>query len=136
MRRRDFIAGLGVAALPILLPVGVWAQQVDRVRRVGFLGANSPLLQSQWTTAFVERLRELGWTEGRNLVVEYRWAEGRFTRSPELVAELVRLNVDVIVTHATANVVAAKQARKPRAGPKIFRGPRQRQSDCAEQRGS
>jgi putative tryptophan/tyrosine transport system substrate-binding protein len=110
MRRRDFIAGLGAAASLPLSPVGVLAQQIDRVRRVGFLGANSPALQSQWTTAFVKRLHELGWIEGRNLVVEYRWAEGRFSRSPELVTELVRLNVDVIVTHATANVIAAKRA--------------------------
>jgi putative tryptophan/tyrosine transport system substrate-binding protein len=110
MRRREFIAGLKVAASLTLLPIGALAQPIDRVRRVGFLGANSPALQSQWTTAFVKRLHELGWSEGRNLVIEYRWAEGRFGRSPELVAEFVRMNVDVIVTHATANVIAAKQA--------------------------
>jgi len=65
---------------------------------------------SQWTAAFVQRLRELGWTEGRNLAIEYRWAEGRLDRSPALIAELVKLKVDVIVTHATLNVIAAKQA--------------------------
>jgi putative ABC transport system substrate-binding protein len=106
VRRREFIAGLGAVAWSST----AYAQLSDRVRRVGFLGANSPLLQSEWTAAFVGHLRELGWTEGRNLVVEYRWAEGRFVRSPELAAELVRLKVDVIVTHSTANVIAAKQA--------------------------
>jgi putative ABC transport system substrate-binding protein len=58
----------------------------------------------------VQRLRELGWFEGRNLAIEYRWAEGRFDRSPDILAEFVRLKVDVIVTHGTPNVVAAKQA--------------------------
>jgi len=58
----------------------------------------------------VQRLRELGWIEGRNVAIEYRWAEGRFDRSPEIIAEFIRLKVDVIVTHGTANVVAAKQA--------------------------
>jgi putative tryptophan/tyrosine transport system substrate-binding protein len=110
MNRRGFIAGVGTSALLGSLPVAGWAQRADGVRRIGFLGANSPSLQSQWTAAFVGRLRELGWSEGSNLVVEYRWAEGRFTRSPELAAELVRSKVDVIVTHATANVIAAKQA--------------------------
>jgi putative ABC transport system substrate-binding protein len=73
------------------------------------LGANSAALQSQWTAAFVQRLRELGWIEGRTIAIEYRWAEGRFDRSPALVAELIQRKVDVIVTHATANVVAAMQ---------------------------
>ena len=57
----------------------------------------------------MQRLRELGWTEGRNVAIEYRWAETQFERSPELIAEFVRLKVDVIVTHGTANVIAAKQ---------------------------
>jgi putative ABC transport system substrate-binding protein len=107
VRRRDFITLLGAA--------GAWslaarAQQPGKLPTIGFLGANSPSVQSQWTAAFVQRLRELGWTEGRNVAIEYRWAEGRFDRSPALAAEFVRLKVDVIVTHATANVVAAKQA--------------------------
>ena len=111
MWRREFIVGLGgVAAASTFWPFAVRAQQPGKLPTVGFLGANSPLVQSQWTAAFVQRLRELGWTEGRNVAIEYRWAEGRFDRSPELVTEFVRLKVDVIVTHATANVVAAKQA--------------------------
>ena len=66
----------------------------------------------------MQRLHELGWTEGHNLSIEYRWAEGRFDSSPAIIAEFVRLKVDVIVTHATANVVAAKQATS--AIPIIF----------------
>jgi len=112
MRRREFITLLGGAAVvsPIIRPFGAHAQQSGKSPTIGFLGANSPAVQSQWTDAFVQRLRELGWTEGRNLAIEYRWAQGRFERSPELAAELVRLKVDIIVTHATANVIAAKQA--------------------------
>jgi len=105
MRRRDFITLLGGAAA---WPLVARAQQPGKT--IGFLGANSPSLQSQWTAAFVQRLRELGWIEGRNVAIEYRWTEGRFDRSPALVAELVQRKVDVIVTHATPNVVAAMQA--------------------------
>jgi len=106
MKRRDFITLVGGAAA---WPLAAGAQQA-KLPTIGFLGANSPSLQSQWTAAFVQRLRELGWIEGRNLAIEYRWAEGRFDRSPALAAELVQRKVDVIVTHATANVVAAMQA--------------------------
>jgi len=107
IRRREFITLLGGAAAA--WPLAARAQQA-KLPTIGFLGANSPSLQSQWTAAFVQRLRELGWIEGRNLAIEYRWAEGRFDRSPALAAELVQRKVDVIVTHATANVVAAMQA--------------------------
>jgi ABC-type uncharacterized transport system substrate-binding protein len=107
MKRREFITLLGGAAA---WPLAARAQQRGRVPTIGFLGGNAPSTQSQWTAAFVQRLRELGWVEGRNLTIEYRWAEGRFDRSPEILAEFVRLTVDVIVTHGTPNVVAAKQA--------------------------
>jgi putative ABC transport system substrate-binding protein len=112
MQRRDFITLMGGATALAVSPLAAHAQKAGKLRTVGFLGANSPATQSQWTAAFVQRLRELGWTEGRNLAIEYRWAEGRFDRSPAFVAEFVRLKVDVIVTHATANVVAAKQATR------------------------
>jgi putative ABC transport system substrate-binding protein len=104
--RRAFITLLGGAAAA--WPLVARAQQPRKL--IGFLDANAPAAMAQWTTAFVQRLRELGWIEGRNLAIEYRWAEGRRERSPELIAELLRLNVDVIVTHATVNVLAAKQA--------------------------
>jgi putative ABC transport system substrate-binding protein len=107
MRRRDFIAGM--TGLSAAWPLGARAQQPGRRPVIGFLGANSPSVQGQWTAAFVQRLHELGWTEGRNVAIEYRWAETRFERAPDFIAEFVRLKVDVIVTHATANVLAAKR---------------------------
>jgi ABC-type uncharacterized transport system substrate-binding protein len=84
-------------------------QQAGKQPTIGFLGANTSSVQSRWTAAFTQRLRELGWIEGRNVAIEYRWAETRFERSPEIIAEFVRLKVDVIVTHATENILAAKQ---------------------------
>jgi putative ABC transport system substrate-binding protein len=73
------------------------------------LGTNTPSAQERWTGAFIQRLRELGWIEGRTVAIEYRWAEGRTERFAELATELVRLKVDVIVTLGSA-VPAAKQA--------------------------
>jgi putative ABC transport system substrate-binding protein len=111
MRRRTFITLLGGAAASRLVwPLAARAQQPAKLPTIGFLGANTASAQSQWTATFVQRLRELGWIEGRNIAIEYRWAEGRTERSAELAAELVRLKVDVIVTNGTASVVAAKQA--------------------------
>jgi ABC-type uncharacterized transport system substrate-binding protein len=107
LKRREVITLLGVTAA---WPLAARAQERGRLPTIGFLGANSPSVQSRWLAAFVQRLRELGWSEGRNVAIEYRWAETRFERSPSLVAEFVRLKVDVIVTHATANILAAKQA--------------------------
>src|SRR5262249_17451616 len=83
--------------------------QQPKLPTIGFLGVTTASAQSQWTTAFVQRLRELGWVEDRSIAIEYRWAEGRNERFAEIAAEFVRLKVDVIVTQAVA-VVAAKQA--------------------------
>jgi putative ABC transport system substrate-binding protein len=105
MKRRDFITLLGGAAA--VWPLAASAQQ-GKLPTVGFLGASAPAAWSHWTAAFVQRLRELGWIEGRTLAIEYRWAEGRSERYTEIAAEFVRLKVDVIVTVASA-VVAAKQ---------------------------
>jgi putative ABC transport system substrate-binding protein len=80
------------------------------VATIGLLGTGSAAAQSQWTAAFVQRLRELGWVEGNNLAIEYRWAAGHTERLSELASELVRLKVDVIVTHNTPGPLAAKQA--------------------------
>ena len=74
------------------------------------MGPTTPSVESQRVAAFVQRLRELGWIEGRNVAIEYRWAEGRSERFTEIAAEFVRLKVDVIVTYATPPVIAAKQA--------------------------
>jgi putative tryptophan/tyrosine transport system substrate-binding protein len=106
VKRREFVSLLGGT---VAWPLAAQAQS-GKMPTIGYLGANTPAAMSQWTAAFVQRLRELGWIEGRNVAIEYRWAEGRLDRSPELIAELVRLKVDVIVTHATVNVLAAKRA--------------------------
>jgi putative ABC transport system substrate-binding protein len=105
VQRRKFVAALGGAAA---WPFTARAQKV-KLPTIGFLGGATSSAQARWTAAFVQRLRELGWIEGQTVTIEYRWAEGRFERSPEIFAEFVRLKVDIIVTHATANVLAAKQ---------------------------
>ena len=107
MQRRQFITLVGGAAA---WPIAVRAQQPAKLPTIGFLGATTSSVQSQWTAAFVQRLRELGWIEGRTIAIEYRWAEGRSERAAEIAAEFVRLKVDVIVTSGTATVVALKQA--------------------------
>ena len=106
MTRREFVAGF-VAA--IIWPWAGRAQQPAKVRTVGLLGASSPDTAGPWIAAFVGRLGELGWTEGKNVVIEYRWAEARNERYSEIAAELTSRNVDVIVTWASAPVLAAKR---------------------------
>ena len=88
MRRREFITLLGGTA-------ATWSLATAA---------------SQWAAAFVQRLRELGWIEGRTVAIDYRWAEGRTERLSEIAAEFVRLNVNVIFTYGTQSVIAAKQA--------------------------
>jgi putative tryptophan/tyrosine transport system substrate-binding protein len=107
MRRREFIAVLGGAAA---WPLAARAQQAARILTIGYLGPATPVVESQRVAAFVQRLRELGWSEGRNLAIEYRWAEGRSERLSEIAAEFVQIKVDAIVTYATPSVIAAKQA--------------------------
>ena len=97
MKRREFITLLGGAAAA--WPLAARAQQPGKLPTIGFLGASTPSAQSQWVAAFVQRLRELGWIEGRTVAIEYRWAEGRTERFAEIAAEFVRLKVDVIVTY-------------------------------------
>lgn len=77
---------------------------------IGFMGGSSAAIQGAWAAAFAQRLRELGWIEGRTVTIEYRWVEGRSERIAEIVNEFVRLKVDVIVTHSNPLVLAAKQA--------------------------
>ena len=86
------------------------SQRPQKVPTIGFLGSLSQSAQSTWTAAFVQRMREHGWIEGRTVAIEYRWAEGRRERFAEIAAEFVRLNVDVIVTAGTDAVIAAKKA--------------------------
>jgi putative ABC transport system substrate-binding protein len=108
VRRREFITMLGGAAAAWSLAAR--AQQSGKVPTIGFLGQSTRSATSEWTTAFVQRLRELGWIDGRNLAIEYRWGEGLNERFAQIAAEFVRLKVDVIVTGATPPTIAAKQA--------------------------
>jgi putative ABC transport system substrate-binding protein len=107
MKRREFITLLGSAAAA--WPLVVHAQQSAKLPTIGFLGGTTASTMTQWTDAFVQRLRELGWVEGRTVAIEFRWAEGRSERYTEIASEFVHLKVDVIVTVGAA-VVAAKQA--------------------------
>jgi putative ABC transport system substrate-binding protein len=108
MRRRDFITLLGGAAAA--WPLTARAQQSGKLPTIGLWGPTTPSVGSQRVAAFVQRLRELGWIEGRTVKIEYRWGEGRNERAAEIAAEFVRLKVDVIVTQGTPSVLAAKQA--------------------------
>jgi putative tryptophan/tyrosine transport system substrate-binding protein len=106
-RRRLLLTSLaGVLAAPL----AVQAQQAGKVPTIGLMGSGTAAAQKPWTTAFVQRLRELGWSEGRTVAIEYRWAEGRSDRFAEIAAEFVRLKVDVILTHNTPPTLAAKRA--------------------------
>jgi putative ABC transport system substrate-binding protein len=104
-KRREFITLLGAA-----WPLAARAQQLAKLPTIGFLGATTASVDGQRLAAFVQRLRELGWIESRNVAIEVRWAEGRSERFDEIAAEYVRLKVDVILTHNTLPVLAAKQA--------------------------
>ena len=107
MNRRTFLCGLTLGMLA--LPVAAAAQQAGKVPRIGFLFYGSPG-PSPELDAFRQGLRELGYIEGQNITIEYRFAGGRLGQLPELAAELVRLKLDVIVTPGTPASVAAKQA--------------------------
>jgi putative tryptophan/tyrosine transport system substrate-binding protein len=101
LRRREFITLVGGAAAA--WPLAARAQQpAVKLPTIGFLGASTSSNWAQWSAAFVQRLRELGWIEGRTVAIEYRWAEGRSERSAEIANEFVRLKVDVIVTVGSA----------------------------------
>ena len=108
MRRRKLITLLGGTALA--WPLVARAQQPAKLPTIGYLGPATRTLDSQRLAAFVKRLHDLGWIEGRTITIEYRWAAGRNERLSETAAEFVRLKMDVIVTSATSPSVAVKQA--------------------------
>src|SRR5262249_3146186 len=108
-RREILVAagsGLGLLAVPRLGS----AQRAEKIRRIGFLGTGTAAGMAVWVGALRAELRQLGHVEGQNLSIEYRWADGQYERAPELAAELVRLKVEVLVTHGTPGTVAAKAA--------------------------
>jgi putative tryptophan/tyrosine transport system substrate-binding protein len=105
MQRREFITLVGGMAV---WPLAARAQQATKLPTVGFLGAGSPSGWSHWTAAFLQRLHELGWVEGRTIAIEYRWAEGHSERYAEIAAEFVRLKVDVIVSVGSAALAAKR----------------------------
>ncbi|HWX83101.1 MAG TPA: ABC transporter substrate-binding protein [Xanthobacteraceae bacterium] len=107
MRRREVIALFGGAA--VAWPFAARAQPT-KLPTIGYLGGGTPATESQRIAAFSQQLRDLGWIEGRNLAIEYRWTEGRIDRVAEIAAEFVRLKVDVIVTIGTPAALAAKRA--------------------------
>ena len=105
--RREFITMLSGAAAA--WPLVARAQQPGKQPTIGYIGGGGPITQRAWVEAFVQRLRELGWIEGRTIAIEYRWGEGRPEAYAEFAAEFVRLKVDLILAGATEAAVAAKQ---------------------------
>jgi putative ABC transport system substrate-binding protein len=104
--RRAFISLLALLAAPLAAE----AQHAGKVNRIGYLSSGTSTSSPHFLEAFRQGLRELGWVEGENIVIDYRFAEGRFDRLPDLAAELVRLKVDIIVAAPTPAAVAAKNA--------------------------
>jgi putative tryptophan/tyrosine transport system substrate-binding protein len=107
MRRREFITLLGGAAA---WPPAARAQQPAKLSTIGFVGPSTAAVDRPLVGPFVQRLGELGWVEGRNIVIDYRASEGLVERAGEIAAEFVRLKVDVIVTGGDAQALAAKRA--------------------------
>jgi putative tryptophan/tyrosine transport system substrate-binding protein len=109
VRRRLFLGVLGAAAV---WPFVARAQSSSTIRRIGFLGNSTPELEANLVGPFRQELRALGYEEGRNIRIEYRWANGDYSRFPQLVAELLAAGVEVIVTAGTPATLAVKQATR------------------------
>jgi putative tryptophan/tyrosine transport system substrate-binding protein len=107
---RKIVFGFAVSAMLFALCVSAEAQQPKKVARIGFLAPATRTGYQHYTDALLQGLRELGYVEGQNIVIEYRWADGNFERLPQLAADLVRLKVDVIVAPGVQAVRAAKQS--------------------------
>jgi putative ABC transport system substrate-binding protein len=104
------VVGFALSALLLALSFPLHAQQRERIGRLGFLGFNDPVSTKEFVGAFRVGLRELGYVENQNIIVEYRWAEGKPERLPKLAAELVSLKVDVIFAAGASAIRAAKNA--------------------------
>jgi putative ABC transport system substrate-binding protein len=112
MKRRDLLIALGAG---LATPLSPFAQQQDKIRRIGFLAARArptPQNPDPYYASFVQGMRNLGYVEGKNLAIEWRFAHGNYDRAPGLAAELVSLNPEVIVTHFSPGVQAAQRATK------------------------
>ena len=133
MRRRDFFKFILGSAAAWPLPLG--AQQAAKVYRIGYLGAASHAEYAREIDALLKGLRQLGYEEGKNITIDYRFAEGDYDRLPLLAAKLVTSNVDVLLTHSTPGARAAKQATStiPIVGG---RWPIRRRRACAQYRPS
>jgi len=107
MRRREFLGVLGGA---VVSPVAARAQQLATIPRIGFLGLTNANAHAYRLDALRAGLRDLGYVEGRNIAFEYRWAEGNYERLPALAAELVQLNVAILMTHTVPGSLAARRA--------------------------
>jgi putative tryptophan/tyrosine transport system substrate-binding protein len=107
LRRREFIALLGTAAA---WPLAARAQQAGKLHRIGFLGSATAAGSAKAVESLRTGLRELGYVEGTNIAIEFRWAEGIYDRLPRLVAELIATNIDVLITHGTPGTRVAKHA--------------------------
>jgi len=108
--KKTTVIGLALCAMVLALCLPVWAQQPQKVPRIAYLGGGSAELEKAWLDAFLQGLRELGYFEGKNIVVERRFAAGRYDELPELAAELVRLKVDVILAASTPVAHSTKKA--------------------------
>jgi putative ABC transport system substrate-binding protein len=104
------IGGVGLTLALLLAPLSSHAQPKGKVYRIGFLGNSTPAFEANLVGPFREGLRDLGYVEGQNILIEYRWAEGKYERFPALIAELIALKVDVIVTAGTPATLAVKKA--------------------------
>jgi putative ABC transport system substrate-binding protein len=107
LHRRAFIAALGST---VAWPLAARAQPAGRIPRIGFMGNSTAAMEANLVGPFRDGLRELGYEEGRNILIEYRWADGNYQRFPALIAELLAANVDVIVTAGTPAALAVKNA--------------------------
>jgi ABC transporter substrate binding protein len=106
MRRREFITIVGGA---IAWPLAARAQQPGELPTIGYMGQGTPAAEAKRVAAFVGRLRELSWIEGRTVAIDYRWTEGRSDLAADIAGEFARRKVDIIVTSGTPLITAAKQ---------------------------
>ena len=119
-RRRKFLSLVGGAAA---WPLAANAQrQTAKLPTIGYLGPTSPENKGRNTSAFLQRLRELGWSEDRTVAIEHRWAQGRPERVAEIAAEFVSLQVNVIVTNSSNNSIAMKRATQSSQSSSLFQG--------------